>query len=78
MKEYLEHEERSDDEDDPYQENSPVLLLGLTKTISKEEVLVDIPPRTTTDRLISRFLKTTEPSLGMSLDIQSPCKPALY
>lgn len=69
MKEYLDEDgENSDDESvkiDPYDDSSPVLLLGHGRPVSKEEVLMDIPPRSITDRLVSRFLKTSEPARGM-------------
>lgn len=67
MKEYIEQEENSDDEDDPYEVISPVLLLGISKPVSKEELFADIPPREVTDRFISRILKTYEPTLGTFL-----------
>jgi hypothetical protein len=67
VREYLdEHGDNSDDgmvEEDPYRDSSPALLLGTGRPLSKEELLVDIPPRSTADRLVSRFLKTSEPSL---------------
>lgn len=43
---------------------SPNLLLGMSRPVTKEELLSDIPSREITDRLVSRFLKTTEPSLS--------------
>lgn len=70
VREYL--DENGDDsdeegaEDDPYESSPPVLLFGNSRPVTKEEMLVDIPPRSTADRLISRFLKTTEPALGRS------------
>lgn len=51
-------------EDDPYSDTSPALLLGMGRSMTKQELLVDIPPRSVTDRLVSRFLKTSEPSLS--------------
>ncbi|KAJ5682036.1 uncharacterized protein N7477_001976 [Penicillium maclennaniae] len=67
VKEYIEdHAEDSDDdglEEDPYSDNSPALLLGIGRSLSKEELIVDIPPRSTVDRLVSRFFKTSEPSI---------------
>lgn len=67
VKEYLdEHAEDSDDdglEQDPYNDSSPALLLGTGRPFSKEELILDIPPRSTADRLVSRFLKTSEPSI---------------
>ncbi|KAJ5550779.1 hypothetical protein N7461_005477 [Penicillium sp. DV-2018c] len=67
VKEYLAaNGEVSDEEEvvetDPYDESSPVLLLGGGGSVTKEEVLMDIPPRSIADRLVSRFLKTSEPS----------------
>lgn len=66
MKEYLdESRDNSDEEDvetDTYDDSSPVLLLGNGRPVSKEEVLVDVPPRSIADRLVSRFLKTSEPA----------------
>jgi hypothetical protein len=72
VKEYLDADgEISDEEEvvetDPYDESSPVLLLGGGRPVSKEEMLVDIPPRSIADRLVSRFLKTSEPSRGMGI-----------
>lgn len=65
MKEYLdENRENSDDEGneiDTFDDSSPVLLLGNGRPVSKEEVLVDIPPRSIADRLVSRFFKTSDP-----------------
>lgn len=70
MKEYLDDDkETSDDEGvdiDPYDGSSPALLLGHGRPVSKEEMLTDIPPRSIADRLVSRFLKTSEPARGMS------------
>lgn len=69
MKEYLDEDgEDSDNEGvdiDPYDDSSPVLLLGHGRPVSKEEMLMDIPPRPIADRLVSRFLKTSEPARGM-------------
>lgn len=69
MREYLDEQEDNSDDDgaeaDPYDNSSPVLLLGLTRTVTKQEMLADIPARSIADRLVSRFLKTSEPSLGM-------------
>ena len=66
VKEYLdENQGNSEDEDvepDDMDSSSPVLLLGNSKPVSKEEVLLDIPPRSIADRLVSRFLKTSEPA----------------
>ncbi|KAB8206196.1 fungal-specific transcription factor domain-containing protein [Aspergillus parasiticus] len=42
---------------------SPTLLLGLNKTVSKEDLLADIPPRPVTDRLIAQFINSKEPVL---------------
>lgn len=70
MREYLDEQEENSDDDggeaDPYDNSSPVLLLGLTRTVTKQEMLADIPARSIADRLVSRFLKTSEPSLGTS------------
>ncbi|OQD87246.1 hypothetical protein PENANT_c006G03571 [Penicillium antarcticum] len=67
VREYLdENGGGSDDggaEEGPYESSSPVLLFGNSRPVTKEEMLVDIPPRSIADRLISRFLKTTEPAL---------------
>ncbi|KOS42075.1 hypothetical protein ACN38_g7029 [Penicillium nordicum] len=65
VKEYLDDKETSDDEDvdiDPYDDPSPALLLDHGRPVSKEEMLMDIPPRSIADRLVSRFLKTSEPA----------------
>lgn len=74
VKEYLdEHENDSVDdgvEDDPYVDSSPALLLGTSRPPTKEELLVDIPPRSTANRLVSRFLKTTHPSLSEFLRLR--------
>lgn len=70
MKEYLDDEkETSEDEGveiDPFNDSSPALLLGHGRPVSKEEMLMDVPPRSIADRLVSRFLKTSEPARGMS------------
>ncbi|KAJ5748660.1 uncharacterized protein N7511_010356 [Penicillium nucicola] len=67
VREYLDQNGADSDdeglEDDPYESSSPILLFGSSRPITKEEMLVDIPPRSIADRLISRFLKTTEPAL---------------
>jgi hypothetical protein len=66
VKEYIAEHEDSDEEDfeDVLGEGpSPALLLGMSRPVTKEEVLIDIPPRPIADRLVSRFLKTTEPAL---------------
>jgi hypothetical protein len=34
------------------------------RPVSIEEILIDIPAQSVADRLVSRFLKTSEPSLG--------------
>lgn len=76
MKECLDEDgENSDDEGvevDPYDDPSPVLLLGHGPPVSKEEVLMDIPPRSIADRLVSRFLKTSEPARGMLFSRRAP------
>jgi hypothetical protein len=67
VKEYIAEHEISDQEDfeDGLGEGpSPALLLGMSRPVTKEEVLADIPPRPIADRLVSKFLKTTEPALG--------------
>lgn len=70
VKEYLDDDkETSDDEGvdiDPYDDSSPALLLGHGRPVSKEEMLMDVPPRSIADRLVARFLKTSEPARGMS------------
>ncbi|KAJ5526112.1 transcriptional regulator family: Fungal Specific TF [Penicillium frequentans] len=67
VKEYLDEQEDNSDndatEEDPYSDSSPVLLLGMAKKVAKQELLADIPARSVADRLISRFLKTYEPSI---------------
>ncbi|KAI9924598.1 hypothetical protein MW887_006871 [Aspergillus wentii] len=49
--------------DNPAQSTSQTLLLGLKEVLSKEDLLADIPPRNVTDRIVSKFLQTTEPVL---------------
>lgn len=70
MKEYLDDEKETSDDEvveiDPYDDSSPALLLGHGRPVSKEEMLMDVPPRSIADRLVSRFLKTSEPARGMS------------
>ncbi|CAG8878586.1 unnamed protein product [Penicillium salamii] len=59
----------SEDEDveaDDPDNSTPILLLGNRRPVTKEEVLVDIPPRSIADRLVSRFLKTSEPARSES------------
>ncbi|KEY80325.1 transcription factor C6 [Aspergillus fumigatus] len=46
-----------------FDSSSPVLLLGLNKPASKDELLADIPPRPVADRLVSQFLHCREPIL---------------
>lgn len=74
VKEYLDEQEDNSDndatEEDPYSDSSPVLLLGMARKVSKQELLADIPARSVADRLISRFLKTFEPSIGMLNDLE--------
>lgn len=63
-----EQEENSDDDGiakEPFENSSPVLLLGISRPVTKQEMLVDIPARSVADRLVSRFLKSSEPSLSM-------------
>ncbi|KAJ5225565.1 hypothetical protein N7468_006790 [Penicillium chermesinum] len=48
---------------DPFDESSPALLLGTRRLMSKQELLTDLPQRSITDRLVSRFLKSSEPFL---------------
>lgn len=78
VKDYIDgYGEESDDEgaeEDLDDNNSPTLLLGMSRPITKEELLVDIPPREIADRLVSRFLKTTEPSLSECFS----CSPLLH
>lgn len=66
MKEYLDESQEDSEDDgvevDTIDNSSPILLLGNSRSVSKKEVLVDIPSRSITDRLISRFLKTSEPA----------------
>ncbi|KAJ5090939.1 hypothetical protein N7532_009623 [Penicillium argentinense] len=57
-------------EEDVDGDTSPALLLGMSRPISKDELLVDIPPRSIADRLVARFFKTTEPSLSRYLPLQ--------
>ena len=67
VKEYIDEHGDSEEEiieDDPYNDTSPALLLGIGRLMTREELLMDIPPRSVTDRLVSRFLKTSEPALG--------------
>ncbi|KAJ5784552.1 uncharacterized protein N7503_009764 [Penicillium pulvis] len=67
VKEYLDEQEDNSDndatEEDPYSDSSPVLLLGMARKVTKQEILADIPARSVADRLIARFLKTYEPSI---------------
>ena len=66
VREYIDEQEELEDEDgddDLSHESTPALLSGLGKFLTKEELLVDIPPRSVADRLISRLLKTSEPGL---------------
>jgi hypothetical protein len=76
VKEYIDEDgEDSDDggvETDPYADSSPILLLGHGRPVSKEEMLMDIPPRSIADRLVSRFLKTSEPARGMLFSRRAP------
>ncbi|KAB8259626.1 hypothetical protein BDV32DRAFT_124176 [Aspergillus pseudonomiae] len=68
VREYLQEDNGiSDDEalDDGHLNTpSPTLLLGLNKAVSKEDLLVDIPPRPVTDRLVAQFINSKEPVLS--------------
>lgn len=76
MKEYLDENQEDSEDDgvevDTIDRSSPILLLGNSRPVSKEEVLADIPPRSITDRLISRFLKTSEPARSKFV-CRTPC-----
>ncbi|KAJ5646414.1 hypothetical protein N7490_002786 [Penicillium lividum] len=67
VKEYLDEQENNSNEsaieEDPFDDSTPVLLLGMAKKVTKQEMLIDIPVRSIADRLVSRFLKTFEPSI---------------
>ncbi|KAJ5092946.1 hypothetical protein N7456_008807 [Penicillium angulare] len=67
VREYLDEQEENSDGDgivqEPFENCSPVLLLGISKPVTKQEILGDIPSRMVADRLVSRFLKSSEPSL---------------
>ncbi|PYH42674.1 putative C6 transcription factor [Aspergillus saccharolyticus JOP 1030-1] len=69
VREYLrEQDVPSDDElvhNDTTNATSPILLLGLHKTLKKEELLAQIPPRSVTDRLVARWLSTKEPVIAI-------------
>ncbi|KAH1513361.1 hypothetical protein KXW98_008234 [Aspergillus fumigatus] len=61
VKGYLQQETDEESEEEFMDEaffdsSSPVLLLGLNKPASKDELLADIPPRPVADRLVSQFL----------------------
>lgn len=69
VKGYLQQETDEESEEEFMDEaffdsSSPVLLLGLNKPASKDELLADIPPRPAADRLVSQFLHCKEPILG--------------
>ncbi|KAL4786728.1 hypothetical protein BJX76DRAFT_88080 [Aspergillus varians] len=61
-------DELSDDEesieDDCPTRNEPTIWFGISKPLSKEELLSDIPPRTVTDRLVSYYLISKEPVIA--------------
>ncbi|KAH3402718.1 hypothetical protein KXV81_000466 [Aspergillus fumigatus] len=68
VKGYLQQETDEESEEEFMDEaffdsSSPVLLLGLNKPASKDELLADIPPRPVADRLVSQFLHCKEPIL---------------
>ncbi|KAL4911992.1 hypothetical protein BDW62DRAFT_36209 [Aspergillus aurantiobrunneus] len=50
-----------DTEDDGSNNNEPTIWFGISKPLSKEELLSDIPPRQITDRMVSYYLISKEP-----------------
>lgn len=68
MKEYLHQNDDILDEgpgdEDLFAASSPALLVGISRPARMDELLADIPPRPVTDRLVSRFLNTSEPPLS--------------
>ena len=61
------HEES--DESSPFDTSSPspALLVGVNRPSSIHDLLEDIPFKPVADRLVSRFLNSSEPSLCMPL-----------
>ena len=71
MKRYL-RDDDANSEDDVHEEadeihdsSRPALLFYSGRVLSQEELIADLPERTLSDRLISRFLNSGDPSLGM-------------
>ncbi|KAJ5959936.1 uncharacterized protein N7479_007086 [Penicillium vulpinum] len=66
LKENLDEDRETSDHErveiDPYDSSAPVLLFGHVRPVSKEEMLIDIPPRPIADHLISRFFNSSEPA----------------
>ncbi|KAL4868264.1 hypothetical protein BDV12DRAFT_186088 [Aspergillus spectabilis] len=65
FKESLQSDDEFSDEepigDDGSRSSDPTIWLGLSKPVSKEELLSDIPSRPVTDRLVSYYLLSKEP-----------------
>lgn len=42
----------------------PMIWFGISKQVSKEELLSAIPPRAVSDRMVSYFMNSKEPIVG--------------
>jgi hypothetical protein len=56
------------DEENDASEFAPTLWFGLTKPTSKEELLLDLPSRQVTDRMVHYFLNSEEPVASECLE----------
>jgi hypothetical protein len=60
-------DELSDEEDlenDGSNDMEPMIWFGISKQVSKEELLSAIPPREISDRMVSYFMNSMEPIVG--------------
>lgn len=55
-------------EDDNIGSREPTIWFGISRQMSKEELLSDIPARQVTDRLVSYYLISKEPIVGKNLN----------
>jgi hypothetical protein len=58
--------EELDQSVEPASSENPMLLRSVSSRLDMEEILSAIPPKTTADRLVSRYFTSIDPSVGMS------------
>jgi len=51
-------------ENDGSNDMEPTIWFGISKQLSKEELLSAIPPRPVSDRMVSNFMNSKEPIVG--------------